>query len=228
MARLREPDQLPIEAERTKVRIEKDSARLPAKQCPKCAGRCFHRHQKRPRWFLPVVERIVRPIRCWLYRWRCATCGTTLTHLPTLCVPFKRYLRHEIETRAQAYVETDSISYRQVVKDEVAAVVYDDPIADDVSTEAEKESEAVRALAPSTVHRWIGAIGARRERWQPALRLARQLHSGARLSAVLISPAKYRSQARKRVLEACGLLLRALSLVADTNPTQLATLGSSP
>jgi hypothetical protein len=228
MARLREPDQLPIEAERTKARIEEDSARRPAAQCRKCAGRCFHRHQKRLRWFLPVVERIVRPIRCWLYRWRCTTCGTTFTHLPAVCVPFKRYLRGEIETRAQTYVETDPMSYRQVVKERGAAVVYDDPIADEASTEAEKEAEAVRALAPSTPHRWIGAIAACREQWQPALRLARQLQQEARLSSILIAAAKYRSQARKRVLETCGLLLRALSIMAGTNPTGLATPGSSP
>jgi len=228
MARLREPDQLPIEAKRTKARIENDSARLPATQCPKCGGRCFQRHQKRRRWFSPVVERIVRPIHCWLYRWRCVICGTTFTHLPTLCVAFKRYLRGEIETRAQTYVETDPMSYRQVVKERGAAVVYDGPIADGASTEAEKERESVPALAPSTVHRWIGAIAACREQWQPAVRLVGQLQQETPLRSVMIATAKYRSQARKRVLESCALLLRAISILAGTNPTQLATLGSSP
>jgi hypothetical protein len=148
--------------------------------------------------------------------------------LPTLCVPFKRSLRGEIEARAQTYIETDPMSYRQVVKERGAAVVYDDPIADGASTEAEKEAEAVRALAPSTVHRWISAIAACREQWQPAVRLARQLQQEAHLSSIMIAAVKYRRQARKRVLETCGLLLRAISILADTNPTQLATLGSSP
>ncbi len=228
MARLREPDQLPVEAERTKARIEKYSTRRPVTQCANCAGLCFQRHQKRLRWFLPVVDRIVRPIHCWLYRWRCVTCGSTFTHLPALCVPFKRYLRGEIETRAQVYVETDPMSYRRVVRERGAAAVYDGPIADGASTEAEKAREAVPALAPSTVHRWIGALAACRERWQPAVRLARQVHQEARLSPVMIAAAKYRSQARKRVLETSGLLLRAISIVAGTNPTELATLGSSP
>ena len=228
MARLREPDQLPAEARRYKDRIEKDSARLPAKQCANCASRQFHRHQKRLRWFLPVVERIVRPIRCLLCRWRCVNCGTTLTHLPSLCVPFKRHLRSEIETRAQGYVETDPMSYRQAVQERGSAVVYDDPIAEAESTEAEKESETARELAPSTVHRWIGAIALRREQWQPAVRLARQVHQEARLSSIMISAAKYRSRARKCVLETCGLLLRALKIVTERNPTQLATMGSSP
>ena len=229
MARLREPDPLPREARRTKARIEEYSARRPAKQCAKCAGRTFQRHQRRRRWFLPVIERIVRPIHCWLYRWRCASCGTTLTHLPTRCVPFRRYLGDEIETRAQTYVETDPMSYRRVVQEGASAVVYDDPIADGASTEAQKEAEAVRALAPSTAHRWIGAIGACRGQWQPAVRLAAQLpRQAALLSSIPISPAKYRSQARQRVLEACAVVLRALEIVMVRNPTQLATLGSSP
>jgi hypothetical protein len=228
MARLREPDQLPAEARRQKDRIEKDSARLPAKQCAKCGGRRFCRHQKRMRWFLTVVEGLVRSIRCLLYRWRCVTCGTTFTHLPSPCVPFKRYLSCEIETRAQAYVETDAMSYRKVVKDRGAAVAYDDPIAEAESTEGAKEAEAVRELAPSTVHRWIGSIAAGRERWQPAVRLAGQLHRGTQLPPLVISAAKYRSQARRHVIEACGALLRAIAILAGKNPTQLATLGSSP
>jgi len=228
MARLKEPDQLPAEARRYKDRIEHDSARLPGKQCANCEGRQFHRHQKRLRWFLPVLEHIVWPIHCLLVRWCCVNCGATFTHLSPLCVPFKRYLRSEIETRAQTYVETDPMSYRQVVKERGSAVVYNDPIANAESTDAEKEKEATPELRPSTVHRWLGGIAARREQSQPAVRLARQVHQGARLSSIMISAAKSRSQARKCVLETCGLLLRALKIVTERNPTQLATLGSSP
>jgi len=228
MARLREPDQLPAEARRYKDRIESDSARLPGKQCAKCDSCQFQRHQKRLRWFLLVVEQIVRPVQCLIYRWRCVICGTTFTHLPSLCVRFKRYLRGEIETRTEAYVETDPMSYRGAVKEGGAAVVYDDPVADSASTEAEKEEEAVREMAHSTVYRWLGSIAANREQWQPVVRLARQFHQGAGLRVITISAAKYRSQARKRVLEACGLLLRAFSIMANRNPTKLETLGSSP
>ena len=228
MARLRESDSLPAEAKRSKDRIEQDSARRPTGQCAKCGRRHFQRHQKRRRWFLQVVERLVRQMRCVLYRWRCANCGTTFTHLPSSCVPYQRYLRPAIEAHASAYVETDPMSYRRVVQERGAALSYDDPIAGADSTEAEKENERVRALAPSTVHRWISGMAARREGWQPVVRLAGQLHPGARLSSILIAAAKYRSAARQRVLETCGLLLRALSIVASRNPTQFATLGSSP
>jgi hypothetical protein len=141
-------------------------------------------------------------------------------------VPFKRYLREEIEARAGAYVETETLSYRDAVRERGSAVVYDDPIAEAGATEAEKEDEAVRELSASTVHRWIGAIAACREQWHPAVRLAAQGAHGLR--APLIAATKYRSVARQRVLEACAVLLRALKIVTARNPTQFATRGSSP
>ncbi len=228
MARLREPDQLPAEAQRYKDRIKEDSAQRPGKQCENCDSRHFHRHQQRLRWFFAVVCCVVCPIRCRLSRWRCVDCGVTFTHFPSLCVPFKRYLRPEIQKRAEAYVETNPMTYRKVVKEGGAAVVYDDPIADGQSTEAEKEAEAVRELAPSTPHRWISGIADSRVRLQPVVKQAQQAGLGARLSSIMISPAKYRSEQRKQMLEACCLLLRALKAVSFRNPTRLATLGSSP
>lgn len=228
MAKLKEPDQLPSEAQRYKDQIGQGSAQFPVKQCAKCNSRQFHRHQKRPRWFIVVVCTMICPILCVLYRWRCVNCGSAFTHLPSLCVPFKRYLRPEIEKRSSAYVETDPMTYRRVVKTGGAAVVYDDPIADGQSTEAEKEAESVRELAPSTPHRWISAIAASREQFQPMVKQAQQAGLAARLSTIQIASVKYHSEARKRVLEACGLLLRALWMVTIRNPTELATLGSSP
>jgi len=167
-------------------------------------------------------------MRCLLYRWRCVNCGTTFTHLPSLCVPFKRYLRGEIEARAGAYVETNPMTYRKVVKDRGAAVVYDDAIAEADAPEAEKEAEAVREMAPSTSHRWISAIAARREQWQSVVKQTQRNGLGARFAPIIIAPRKYRSEARKRTLEVCGLLLRAMQAVVIRNPTQLATMGSSP
>jgi hypothetical protein len=228
MARLRESDQLPVETRRCKERIERDSARLPEKQCRNCNSRHFQRHARRLRWFLPVVASVVYPILCLLYRWRCVNCGATFTHLPASCAPFKRFLREEIEVRSRRYVETERMTYRLVVKERGAAVVYDDAIAKAESTEAEKEAEGTRALAASTVHRWIGWIAACRESWQPMVRLAREVHRGPRLNVFAICVTKWRSRERKRVLEVCALLLRALQIVRGINSTRFATLGSSP
>lgn len=228
MARLKEPDPLPSEAKRHKDRIGKDSARYPRKQCVNCGSCCFQRHQKRPRWFIVVVCTMVCPILCVLYRWRCQECGTTFTHLPSICVRFKRYLRAEIEKRASTYVETDPISYRKVVTDGGAALVYDAPIAEAQSTEAEKEDEHVPQMSHSTPHRWISAIAAGREQFQLVVKQAQKTEFAGRLSSIMISPLKYRSEARKLVLQSCSLLLRAVQALALRNPTDFETLGSSP
>ncbi len=226
MAKLKEPDRLPIEAQRFKWRIGKDSAKFPGRQCKNCDRRHFQIHQRRGRWFLLVLGAMVYPLRCCICRWVCVHCNTSFTHLPPDCLPYKRYLRIELETRSGAYVETEALSYRDAVREGGAAVVYDDPIADAGATEAEKEGESVRELSGSTVHRWIGSLGSLRESWQPAVRLAAQLEEGLR--APMIPTVKYRSEARRQVLEACALLLRALKIVTVKNTTKFATLGSSP
>lgn len=228
MAKLKEPDHLPFEAQRHKDRIGKGSARIPTKQCANCGCSCFDRHQKRSRWFIVVVRTMICPVLCVLYRWRCVNCGTTFTHLPSLCVRFKRYLRPEIEARSSSYVETDPMTYREVVKTGGAQVVYDDEIADAQATEAEKDAESVRALAPSTVHRWINSIAASRDQWQPIVKEAQRSGMGACLGTIRIASAKVRCEARRRVLETCSLLLRAVLIIQAKNPTKLATLGSSP
>lgn len=226
--KLKEPDQLLSEAQRLKDRIREGSARRPRKQCRKCDHRHFHWHEKCYRWFFVVLDKVVYTIRCVIYRWRCVNCGATFRHLPFPCVAFKRYLRVEIETRAEAYVENDPMSYRKVVRAGGAALVYDDPIADAQSTEAEKESERVRQMSHSTPYRWISGIAASRERLQPLVKQAQKADLACRLSSIRIASRKYGSEARKRVLEACCLLLRALRMVTFRNPTELATLGSSP
>lgn len=228
MAKLKELEPLPVKAQEIKDRIDKDSAQHPQKQCKKCGHEHFLVHQRRPRWFLAVVHSLVCPILCVVCRWHCANCEVTFTNLPWPCVRFKRYLRVEIEERSASYVETDPMSYRRVVKDEGSAVVYDDPIADENSTEQEKEAEVVRELSASTVHRWISGIGASRSRLQPVVKRAQLTGRGNDLSTIQIAPAKYRSEARKRTLEACSFLLRAAKLVAPKEFTELATLGSSP
>jgi hypothetical protein len=228
MARLREPDQLPVEAQRLKDRVQEDSARRPQKQCRKCKHRHFHWHAKVHKWIFVVLDGVVYAIHCVIYRWKCVHCGGTFRHLPSICVAFKRYLRPEIEKRAFVYMETDPMTYRKVVKEGGALVVYDDPVADAQATEAEKEAEAVRELAPSTPHRWIGTIAACREQGQPVVKQAQKSERGGHLSSIMISPLKYRSEARKLVLQGCCLLLRAAQVVGLRNPTELATLGSSP
>ncbi len=120
------------------------------------------------------------------------------------------------------------MSYRKVVTDGGAAVVYDAPIADAQSTEVEKEGENVPHMSHSTPYRWISEVAASRERLQPVVKQAQQSELAGHLSSIRIASTKYRSEARKRVLEACCLLLRALRMVPLRNTTEFETRGSSP
>lgn len=174
MAKLKESDPLPSEAQQLKDLICEGSARRPRKQCEKCAHRHFHWHEACCRWFLVVLDKVVHAIQCVIHRWRCVNCGATFRHLPFPCVAFKRYLRIEIEKRAEAYVEAEPMSYRKVVTDGGAELVYDSPIADAQSTEAEKEAENVPRMSHSTPYRWISEITASRERLQPVVKQAQQ------------------------------------------------------
>jgi len=228
MAKLREPDPLPDEAIQYKERIAKGSAQYPAGQCKKCGGRHFQKHEKRARWFLAVVCAIVYAIRSVLWRWRCVNCGTTFTHYSQLCLPGKRYLRPEIQARADRYLQEAASSYRHVVRDGAAAVAYAGPVPEAQASETEKEQEDTRRLAPSTVHRWIGAIAALRRSFQPAVQQAQELGGRFSFSKLLIPCWKYRTQARKKVLEACATVLLALKHLAVKNTPELATLASGP
>ena len=228
MAKLREADQLPSEVLQTKERIYTDSAKYPSGQCRNCKSRQFQKHAKRRRWFVLVVESIVYPFGSILYRWRCAGCGKTFTNYPSLCVPWKRYLRIEIQGRAERYIEQARTTYRRVVRNGAAAVAYDEELLGPEASDEQKELEAIRHLAPSTLHRWISSIAGCAQQFQPVLQEARHLDPQVRLSGFVIPFWKYRTEARKKVLETCGRLLRALKIVRAKRPTDFATLGSSP
>jgi len=228
MAKLKEPDRLPLAAQQTKVRISEYSKRFPERQCLSCGRRHFRIHQYRGRWVFMVLESTVYPLRCLICRWLCVHCGGSFTHLPSECLPYKRYLRIEVESRSRAYIETEPMIYSRVVRERGAHVAYDGPVADAHSTEAEKEADDPPVLAPSTVYRWIGSIAACRDRHQPVVARAQASGPGPRLSKLVVSPLKYRSEVRRLILQACGSLLRAVAKISVRNATQLATLGSSP
>ena len=107
-------------------------------------------------------------------------------------------------------------------------MVYSGLIADLQSTEAEKEKEAISEMSCATPYRWIRDIATYRNRLQSVVKYAQQTNHCWGLSLIMISSAKYRTKTRKKVLEACALLLRALKVVSLKNPLDLETMGASP
>jgi len=82
-------------------------------------------------------------------------CGRTFTEYPPFAVAHKRYALAQLAPRALRYVEDDSISYRKGVLQSYLPVFHW-PL-DGVT---ESWSDDTRALAHSTLYRWVSALGA--------------------------------------------------------------------
>lgn len=213
--------------------IQIDSRKYPSEQC-KCLEKIdqqWHCHQQKMRWFLVVISCVVYPTHCVVFRWKCSLCGATFTNLPSICVGQKLYLRCEIESRSQSYLETPSMTYRQSVENDGREVAYhkeEKDIATTRSTQEEKEKEIHPVMAHTTVQRWISSIANVYEDVQPVVAKAVEIDVNGDLSLILIAPNKYRSDERKRVLQCACFLLRAKKLVQLKNPTRYAPRGASP
>jgi hypothetical protein len=125
--------------------------------------------------------------------------------LPPFALPHKRFVTEVVADRSQAFVGTDQ-SYRASVRQHGCRLVYDD-----------RQDEALArrgaALAHGTVWRWLSWLG---DGLQATFREARRLIRAREPRSTLhrqpgsVSPAKYRSDARRRTLERAlhGLVVR--------------------
>jgi len=188
-----------IQAHTEKVKTRQISCDLGA--CPRCGEHpdFFNLHDVRERTFLVVVERLVRTILSLLPRWKCPLCGKTFTGYPPFAVRYKRYVRQTVMESGRRYVEEDRMTYREGVRKN------DLPIFRD----GEEEKIDDRALAPSTLHRWITSLGSLAETLRAALELLGSKGSGIFRKVFPVSPRKYRTEGRKAILEDCLRLLLA-------------------
>ena len=192
--------------------------RVQLSQCPRCGckadgPRSFRRHGVRLRWFLVVVGNLVHRVASAVGRWRCVECKRTFTWYPPFAVPYKRYVIGQMLGRCRAYVERDDRGYRQGVEEQGRPVFHEQPESEQVtaeSTEEEKASERVSVLAHTTLYRWVSALGAWGHLVLRALDLVKQKNPQTgvfrELSGLQIAPGKFRSGARRGVLETCWSL----------------------
>jgi hypothetical protein len=173
----------------------------------------FRRHETRPRTFLVVVRDLVYTILSVITRWKCRECQRTFTWYPAFAVPHKRYVLPVILERCRAYAERDEQSYRKGVQERGRPVFHEQPQGEQItadSTEEEKASERVPALAHTTLYRWVSTLGA----WAHVLRRAWNLIQQRRpwagvfreVAGFRVASGKFRSRARRRVLHACRSL----------------------
>jgi hypothetical protein len=178
--------------------------------CPLCGHpsgeKGFGPCGKRPRTFLLVVDALVQKIRSLLTRWLCRSCRRCFTDYPSFAVPNKRYVRQEIEERSAHYLEGETATYRQVVRDGNTACGYamnEDGTMDE------------RQLVGSTVHRWLSWLGAQAKKRSMVLAMVKALapRSTIHRDALPIPARKYRSEKRKETLQTARRLLHAEALV---------------
>jgi hypothetical protein len=156
----------------------------------------FVRHGARRRIFLMVVAMVVEEVVSYLTRWKCPVCRKTFTQYPWWAIPNKRYVLPFIEDRCEAYVEDTARTYVAGVRTEEGLPF------------SHADADAGRELAASTLWHWMTTLGGVSETVCAALDLLKQKDPSTgvfrELGHLQIRAAKYRSAARKKVLQRCG------------------------
>lgn len=176
-------------------KVEKDKItphNLPA--CPRCnlESLFFKLHAYRERRFLVIVDMLVKAVFCPLVRFRCTDCGKTITSYPDFAIPHKHYTRQTIEGFSRAYVENDPKTYED-------AVMTDDGVPE--------RAVSGRALAPSSIHRWISTLAELIIANQDGLKKLLQEKPAAQLcrqfGPIQIPEKKYKTYHRRECLLRC-------------------------
>ena len=92
-----------------------------APQCQACGlipdpANPFRRHDRRPRTFWIIIDRLVRKVLSAVVRFVCPGCGHRFTDLPPFAYPHKRYVRSQIVETTGRYTEDDTATYRSTAR----------------------------------------------------------------------------------------------------------------
>ncbi len=162
--------------------------------CPRCnlESIFFKLHAYRERRFLVIVDMLVKAVFCTLVRFRCTDCGKTITSYPDFAIPHKHYTRQTIEGFSKSYVENDQKTYQD-------AVIIDDAVAE--------RPVSGQALAPSSIHRWIGTLAAlivaHREALKKSLQEKPTAQLRGQLEPIQMPEKKYKTSNRRHCLLRC-------------------------
>jgi len=124
--------------------------------------------------------------------------------LPSFALPYKRFVTEVVCDRSGSFLGSDQ-SYRETVRQQGRAMVYDDRQDEDLARQG-------AALAHSTVWRWLSWLGEQLpEAWHRVRQLIRARTSDSALHWECwgVSPYKYRSESRRLTLQRAleGLVL---------------------
>ena len=186
--------------------VERGEVECRLERCPRCGqpSSGFKCHAWRRRWFHVIIDRMVKPVRSAVTRWKCVDCEKTFTGYPDFALPYKRYVRQDLCRFSERYVFDDGLSYRKAVQTCDMPVFYG--AAEDASDLIDE-----RTLSHSTLHRWIGFLGGLKQTLAQAWQLIRAKSPNCDLfrDRVAVPLWKYRSEPRRDLLHRCGRLLHA-------------------
>ncbi len=160
----------------------------------------FKRHAARRRQFYVIHDDMVKVTIGLLIRWKCPGCNKTFTGYPDFAVPYKRYTVPTIKKYCSLYTENHQNSYREIIIKN--AIGYPDS----------DRQYSDHQLNHTTIHRWITTFG----NYSKIIRTAQDLclqaepESGIchELASLSIPKEKYRTEARKTILQRCRQLLK--------------------
>lgn len=178
-------------------KVTSTSPQMPEGACVKCLQHpgFFALHDGRQRSFRFTIRDIVRVFMTMLLRWKCPLCKATFTDYPPFAIPYKRFVRDDIERFSSRYVKREKETYRCVVRHERTAIGYD--------------QDCERQFEHSTVWKWLRWLGEQEQRLTETLEWIRYHDPSHGIFRELtpIAPKKYRSEKRKHVLEQARMLL---------------------
>ena len=216
---------LPNLQEKIKRHNEKISSQnCPTKKtCLKCAQipEHFQRHDCRVRLVWIIVEREVLRVEVLLLRFKCRVCSGTFTEYPDFMIPYKRYAASEMVEMGWEFVSQKKLGYREAVsiggmpvgheskelETEIEGVfVRQESNAGRVGQETvgSKEESKGKFLSHSTLWRSLGYWGEKEGYLNRILSLLGQKGVESEFFRKLQRPIpekKYRSEARKKILE---------------------------
>jgi len=182
----------------------------PCPRCHVCADQ-FKRHELRKRQFNVIVDQVIHTVTGLLIRWVCHGCGKTFSQYPAFALPYKRYLLPDMIQYAERYLETEDMTYAQLVRKWAAGY----------QRTCEDESQ----LWPSTIHRWITTLGALPGILARTQQLIRQKNPSAaaarHLSQLTVSSRKFITDMRRHILVGCRQILFIERLFRETFDTSV-------
>jgi hypothetical protein len=152
----------------------------------------------------------VQQIKSFLARLLCDGCKGIFTYYPEYALPYKRYLRPQIEQKSQEYLEEKGKTYEQVASDAASAAILYEKQESSKLIQRFQEKE----FAKSTVWRWISFFGKQEDYLQKAFSLIGQKDPQTnffrKVYEIVIYPGKYKTDTGKDLLITASKVLGAM------------------